>query len=196
MKKSIGLKLFIAISLFALVIIGILWFMNSYFLGKFYLIRKQENLINQSKAVKNIYNGDIENILIELEKVEDSIRGNITILSQNDNIKFTSSFTSQGRQMGKGNMVMNVYSHYQIAKENIDKLLKGETVLGIYEHPRFFTKILRSVTLLKNNDLLILETPISTIEEVVKIDQDIYIYWIIFFNYRNCCGLYSFKNYN
>jgi signal transduction histidine kinase len=169
LKQSIRTKLFIGISIFTLIIIGIVWILNTQFLGKFYLERKKDRLLDESKYINSVYTGNIYDIYLELEEIESSIGGKITIISQNGYVKYsTSPSMGMGHMMGRGNL-FNVSGA-------INKALNGETALTVYEHPRFLSKTLALAAPLNNGDILVIETSIQIIEEGISITKDFYIY--------------------
>ncbi|MTI69358.1 MAG: HAMP domain-containing protein [Firmicutes bacterium] len=167
MKKSIKIKLFIVITCFSILIIGLSWFFNEAYLEKYYLKRKKENLISYGEIIKKDYNN--EDILFQLEEIENNINGNITILNNKGTIKYTSFMT------GRNNKGMAGFT-YKYLKDNIKDLSKGKEVLDTFIHPNFNTKFLIYITHLKNGDYLILQSSIASIKEGVNIAKDFHIY--------------------
>ncbi|MTI67672.1 MAG: HAMP domain-containing histidine kinase [Firmicutes bacterium] len=167
MKKSIKIKLFIVITCFSILIIGLSWFFNAAYLEKYYLKRKKENLIHYGEIVKKDYKS--EDILFQLEEIENNINGNITILNNKGTIKYTSFMT------GRNNKGMSGFT-YKYLKDNIKDLSKGKEVLDTFIHPNFNTKFLIYMTHLKNGDYLILQSSIASIKEGVNIAKDFHIY--------------------
>jgi len=176
MKKSIGVKLFLATTLFALIIIGVLWVLNTKFLGGYYLERKKENFTKQSEYIKEIYEGDPQDIDGELEKIENNIGGYIIIITREGALVYSSSYREQNLAMGKGMMRGNNSNFPVIPGEDIRKILDGQTILNIYEHQRLNTNALVLGTSLKNGDILLLQSSVQAIEEGVEITKDFYLY--------------------
>jgi len=176
MKKSIGVKLFLATTLFAVIIIGVLWVLNTKFLGGYYLERKKENFTKQSEYIKEIYEGDPQDIDGELEKIENNIGGYIIIITREGALVYSSSYREQNLAMGKGMMRGNNSNFPVIPGEDIRKILDGQTILNIYEHQRLNTNALVLGTSLKNGDILLLQSSVQAIEEGVEITKDFYLY--------------------
>ena len=172
MKKSIGMKLFIGITCFVVIIVSLSWILNTKYLEKYYLEKKSDNLIQYGEEIKSIYNKDIDDMDIEFMKIENQIGADITIFSKDGQIKYSSLFNQQRMGMGNGKMGRNVH----LTKDDVEKIFKEERILKTYQHPRLKAKFLVLAFLLKEDDVLVLETSVASITESVEIAKDFYIY--------------------
>ncbi|EOD00272.1 sensor histidine kinase [Caldisalinibacter kiritimatiensis] len=176
MKKSISIKLFVGMIIFTLITVGLVWILNTQFLDDFYLNRKKKSLIEYGNNIKSLYEGDIDSISLELERIENLTSGNITIVTGEGEIKYATILGHRSQGMGKGNGMWSFYIETFNDNEKLQALINGEAILNIYNHPRFSTKILLLSVLLKNNEILFIESPIQSIEEGVEITKDFYVY--------------------
>lgn len=172
MKKSIGIKLFIGITFFALLIVILSWILNTSYLENYYLTKKKETLVEYGNEIEELYISEENEISLEVDKIENIINGDISIYTINGSV-VESALTDQsghgkGKNIGKGNFPLN--------NVEIQKVILGETVIDIYNHPRFNTKFLFLGTLLKNKNILIIQTPIASITESVEIAKSFHIY--------------------
>ncbi|SHJ59358.1 sensor histidine kinase [Paramaledivibacter caminithermalis] len=172
MKNSIGIKLFIGITLFSIIIVSFSWVLNTKFLEDYYFKKKQENLFKYAEAIQTMYSNNVNDIDFTLKSIEDSIGGNITILNENGIEIYGSMFMSHRGGKGKGNpKAMSL-----LTKKGLNKVLSGETILEYYIHPRFNTMSLVLAAPLINGNILIMESPVSSIKESVEVAKDFHIY--------------------
>lgn len=176
MKRSLRTKLFISILLLTSMILSLVWFLNVKFLGSYYIERKKDSLISYSNYIKNIYKGDIEKIYDELERIENLIGGNITIVTSNGEIEYPISYKPQYGRLGRGLMRGGLGKYISISKEDLKDVLAGNTVINIFKHPKFDIKILSVAAPLNNSKVLIIQSSIASIKEEVDIIKDYYIY--------------------
>ncbi|SHH61648.1 HAMP domain-containing protein [Caloranaerobacter azorensis DSM 13643] len=168
MRRSLKTKLFLSILLLTSIILGLVWFFNVKYLGSYYIERKKDNLVSYSNHIKNIYKGDTRKIYDELERIENLIGGNITIVASNGEIEYPISYRPQYGRMGRG--------FIPISKEDLKEILSGGTVIKIFKHPKFDIRILSVVTPLSSDKILIIQSSVASIEEGIDIIKDYYIY--------------------
>ena len=175
MKKTVSFKLFIGSILFASSIIMIVWILNTRYLGQYYLERKKETIIESAKQIQAEYTGSIDSIIDELEKTENEISGGITIISEDREIEYSTYNDRKGFGMGKG-MMRGASGLQQVSRNDMQRVLNGEIVFNIYNHPRLDTKVLILLAPIANNDILVIESSAAPIEESVSIAKDFYLY--------------------
>ncbi|KGG80861.1 hypothetical protein Y919_03705 [Caloranaerobacter azorensis H53214] len=168
MRRSLKTKLFLSILLLTSIILGLVWFFNVKYLDSYYIERKKDNLVSYSNHIKNIYKGDTRKIYDELERIENLIGGNITIVASNGEIEYPISYRPQYGRMGRG--------FIPISKEDLKEILSGSTVIKIFKHPKFDIRILSVVTPLSSDKILIIQSSVASIEEGIDIIKDYYIY--------------------
>ena len=91
MKKSIAIKLFVRILVFTLFIVSLSWAMFNLFFEDYYLMSRKNSLLDYGLEFDTLYTGDAESVYDQIEKIAHSTRGDITVLSSNAEIKFTTS---------------------------------------------------------------------------------------------------------
>lgn len=176
MKNSIGIKLFIGITCFALIIIGLSWILNTNYLEGYYLEKKKDNIVRYGKEIQSNYNDDyIYDNDNRLNNIENMIGGDITIVDESGDAIYSSSlmqFRGGGRGKGRGSS----WGLSLISDEGLQMVLDGEIVLESYTYPRFNTVSLVLASPLKGGHILIMESPLASIKESVEIAQDFHIY--------------------
>lgn len=171
MRKSIGVKLFIGITCFALIIVGLSWILNTEYMEKYYVDKKKENLIKYAQEIRITYKEDKENLYDNIARIENRIGGNIIIVTVDEKEQYNQSFGHRGKN-GFGKMGQSV----PLTKDSLYRVLTGERVLEIFQQPKWKVNILVHAVLLEDNNILVLQTSIASIQESVKIAKDFYIY--------------------
>ena len=170
MKKSIRFKLFIGITCFVLVIVGLSWILNTKYLEKYYIEKKKDSLMEYGKQIQLTYDDNIEKIEDELAKIQDVIAGDITILTDKGEVIYSSLFMEMQGKWGKGR------GNLLLTMDDIHRVAKGDVILEQYVYHRLKTKILVLSVPLESNQILILQTPVEAIKDSVEIVQNFYIY--------------------
>lgn len=172
MKNSIGLKLFVGITIFALIIVGLSWILNTKYLEDYYLEKKKDSLIEYSQEINAAYNNNINDIDETLKRIENIIGGSITILDTNGTEIYDSSFMPGKGGKGRGNLK----GISLLTTQGVEKVLNGEIVIEGYVHPRFNTLSFVLALQLTTGDILVMESPVSSIKESVEIAKNFHIY--------------------
>ncbi|QXM06848.1 sensor histidine kinase [Crassaminicella indica] len=170
MKNSIRIKLFMALIFFTFMIVGLSWTLNTKYLEKYYLEKKEETLIKYGKEIKNMVKDNVEDINSELGRIENTLGGNIIIFSADGSTLYYSSFHRGGNGFGKMGIRM------LLSSRGIEEVLAGNKVLETFVHPKFKMKFLVHAVPLEGNKILILETSVGAIKESVEIAKDFYVY--------------------
>ncbi|HSQ89429.1 HAMP domain-containing sensor histidine kinase [Romboutsia sp.] len=176
MKKSLRVKLFAIITIFALIIVGISWLINIKYLERFYIKSKEESLVKYGQEIKEIFDNDSDDIDTELklEKIEKSLNGDIMIFSPQGNLKYNSSTRKQmNRILGEG------MEKFPFTKEDHNDLVNGKTIIKKYVHPNLGIEFLTLGLVLPNKDFLMIDISIADINESVNIANDFYVYIVI-----------------
>lgn len=87
---SIRTKLFLNISLLILVFVVISWSFSAFALEDLYLWQKKRSAIESARHIESLYNSDMPNISLELERIGNSLGAGIIIVSQEGYIKHSS----------------------------------------------------------------------------------------------------------
>lgn len=176
MKKSIWVKLFSIITIFALIIVGISWLINIKYLESFYIKKKEDSLIEYGQEIKKTFannSGDID-IELKLEKIEKSINGDIMIFSPQGQLKYSSSTRKQLGRISGGGM-----EKFPFTNEDHKVLVEGRTIIKKYLHPNLGIEFLTLGLILPNEDFLMIDISVADINESVAIANDFYIYIVI-----------------
>lgn len=178
-KKSIRTRLFLGI--FGLVIFFTLmsWVLNTGYLKKFYIARKEHKLIENYHRIASIYKGDPEEIGLELEKIART-SGRAVIIFDRDleekydsfstvRLKMVARLAKRLPQMPSPPLKPPVNRHLQLIKSKLQALNDGQHRTGIIREDRLNTSFIYLVVRLPNQDYLWLETPLFEIEESAAI---------------------------
>ncbi|PAB59918.1 sensor histidine kinase [Anaeromicrobium sediminis] len=158
MRKSIWFKLFISITILALLIMSISWFMNTKYLEKYYIFKKKEKLVEYGNDIESLYINKDENLEHELTKIENELNGKISLLDNKNQFVYYSD--------SKG----------MLCKFNSDLTKENNTIIDMYTYNRFGMKFLVLNKLMKDNSILIMQIPIAPIKESVHVVNSFYWY--------------------
>ncbi|MCT4606978.1 MAG: cell wall metabolism sensor histidine kinase WalK [Marinisporobacter sp.] len=171
MKNSIRIKLFIVLTFFTCMIVGLSWILNTKYLETYYLEKKEELLIQYGKEIEKSFKNNVEDISDELGRIENTLGGSIIILSADGENLYRTSFQGRGGN-GFGKMGMGI----PLSNKGMEEILAGKKVLETFEHPKFKVKFLVHAFAFEGNNILILETSIGAIKESVEIAKKFHIY--------------------
>lgn len=153
---------------FALVIIGILWVMQSFFLKDFYHKQKINQMKNYGLELENQIrdSGFSQETLDEMEKTAQLLNGRVTVMDNNGSISI-----QQGNMMGIPRMV-------RIPTEIWRRVRNREIVP--FRIPGHMGRM-ESIGLLipADNYFLLIQTPLEVIEESVAISKQFYLYILL-----------------
>ncbi|TCO78665.1 sensor histidine kinase [Marinisporobacter balticus] len=172
MRKSIGLKLFMGMTCFVFIIVGLSWILNTKYLENYYLDKKKESLIDYAREIQLMYKDNIENIEDEIAKIENKIGGNILKIILNEEDEYDAFAGNRRGRHGFGGMGKDI----PLTKEVLNRVLMGESVLEIFKHPKLKVNFLVYSVPLEDNSILVLQTSIASIQESVKIAKAFYLY--------------------
>ncbi len=181
MKKSIRTKLFSGIFSLVIFFVVISWFLNTGYLKKFYIARKEHKLAINYQKIDAIYDGDPEQISLDLEKIARNSGMAILIFSQELEEKYNSfpKIPAKSRQRdfsppperlrANNSRKPQVNRHLLFIKSKLAVLNERSYQTGIIKEDRLNSVFLYLVVRLNNQDYLWLETPIFEIEESAAI---------------------------
>ena len=166
--KSVRVKLFMTLSLVILLIIIFLILVNNFVLGRFYLYSKRQTLKSVYRTVNDYYNNDkSENFEEKLEQI--AIQNNFDILIRNnENVNIYTSNKDFYSTFGQMN---EMTSRFNIGVGELIEQSDNFVIKKIKDSKNGITYILLSSTL-DNGYLLYIRTPISSIQESVKISNN------------------------
>ncbi|SHH04015.1 HAMP domain-containing protein [Thermosyntropha lipolytica DSM 11003] len=165
MKKSISFKLFSGFVLGSLIFLSFFIFLNTRYMGEFYLKQKQRLLRNTAADINRVYTGDIEEIDIKLESLERDKGLSVIILDAGGNIKYVTRGKMRG--MTGRREIPFWFRFYEMAQARSGMELVIDPVLN--------TRFLNMFYWLDNGDFLILSTPLAAVEESVEIARRFFL---------------------
>lgn len=161
MRKSIIKKLFMGISIFGLIFICLIWLINTQFLEKYYVNQKRRIIIESSELIDRIYKGNVNDIELELEKLESSIGCYIFVFDDKGGIKYNSFFIPQNN----GRLPRDL----PIPPPRSKEAPKTKYIFSINEKEEIKTKYLTLRFFLNNKDVLVYMLPLAAISQSVDI---------------------------
>ncbi|MDD3268785.1 MAG: histidine kinase dimerization/phospho-acceptor domain-containing protein [Syntrophomonadaceae bacterium] len=168
MKKSIRLRLFIGIAGLIVFFVLFSWLLNTQYLGKYYRSQKTEFLIEAASDIKHIYDGNPEDIYLQLENLERNSGINTLILDKSLKIKYSSKrdFFANPRPDPHLNMVIKRFADLQ----------EEGNIIDTSWDPRLNTRFLNLVLLFDNQDILVLSTPLAAIQANAEVANTFFLY--------------------
>jgi len=168
MKNSIRVKLFGGISLVIFFFVLFSLFLNTNYLGKYYLLQKTRFLVDTAEEIDNIYTGDPADIYLQLEGLERSSGISLLILDSSYQIKYFS-------MRGGGPSLRDDHRISMIIGQSA-QLEKSGRLLVNTKDPRLHAEFLDLIYLMDNRDILVLSTPLAAIEENAAVANRFFLY--------------------
>lgn len=165
MKHSIRTKLFLGISCLIIFFVSLSFFLNSQYLGKYYLWQKKQSLLEINKQISSKYQGDPLALSLELENLERNKGLSILFINQDLQLIYSTSM----KTIDRPSMVRSI-------QPQLNTLAKGDYFTGILKDPRLQTKFLVLASRLKNNEVLVLSTPLVAIDESTAIANRFFLF--------------------
>lgn len=132
MKQSISYKLFIALTSVIISFVIISFILNTIFLEKFYIKSKEKILLENFNKIEKIYKGNLDDIALELEKLEGSESIHIIIADKNFLSLYNSRF-NMNKYKPSERPEFNIRILENMILENIDKFNKIPIVEKRYD---------------------------------------------------------------
>lgn len=177
MRTSIRNRLFITVSLLIVFFVAFSWLMNSTYLEKYYLYKNKQQLISTSENINKIYNGNVEDISQEINKLERIDGLNILILDKNLNIKYYSLQLGKGDYTGMGRIQNRINdSLIPIVMNYLPQLQTGDKVVAVSQDPSLQTGLINVVSKLNNSDYLLLSTPLVSVQESAAVANRFFLF--------------------
>jgi signal transduction histidine kinase len=177
MKMSIRTRLFITVSLLIVFFVAFSWLMNTSYLEKYYVNQNKQQLILTTQQINAVYTGNVEDLSVELEKLERLSGLNILILDQNLAVKYYSLGAGNDmppgpdrRRMRQPDLLIPLVSTYQTALQ-----AEGQ-VVAISQDPNLQTGLLNVVSKLNNGDYLLLSKPLVSFQESAAVANRFFLF--------------------
>ncbi|MGV8146427.1 MAG: sensor histidine kinase [Alkaliphilus sp.] len=180
MKKSIAMKLFIGFLIFTLFIVSLSWVMFNLFFENYYLMSQKNSLLEYGSQFDSLYTGDVESVYEYIEEISRSTGGDITVLSSNGEIRFTTSalqFVRQGNRASERNHRHSSDRSITMLRQNtFEQVLLGNKIVEIMTHMNFNVDFLVYSAMLNNGDILIISTTYAPISASIKSATDFHLF--------------------
>lgn len=177
MKMSIRTRLFITVSLVIVFFVAFSWVMNTSYLEQYYINQNKQQLLLTAENIDDIYTGNIEDISVQLEKLERLSGLNILILDQDLTTKYYSLGAGnemlpgpERKRMRQPDLLIPLVSTYQTA------LQAGNKVVAISQDPNLQTGLLNVVSRLNNGDYLLLSKPLVPFRESAAVANRFFLF--------------------
>lgn len=130
------------------------------YLGKYYYLQQRQALIESKQMIERIYKGNPKSVSAALKGLESQNRLYISLFSPDNEIKYDSS---EGAPL-----VLSILPYLS--------LTKGDFIIDVSLNPRLKSEFLTLISRLNNGDLLILNSPLSMIDESIAIADGFFLF--------------------
>lgn len=173
MKKSIQTRLFILISLLVTCFVLLSMLVNSNYLERYYMNHKKAQLLQNAQQIASIYDGDPDDITLELDRLESKSALTMIILDNNFMLKYPDyKYYGPSQQNKDGMPGPRLEGRLEAGLayiKNNRELLDDHDVFALTEDNRLSINFLNLFTRLDNGDYLVLATPLTAIQESAAI---------------------------
>jgi two-component system sensor histidine kinase VanS len=163
MKLSIRTKLFISLNALVFFFVLMSFALTQLGLETYYIGQKKNILIESSQLIDKLYQGNPEDLSLELEKMSNTLGAGILILDTNGEMKYSSFGPSINKKIfhrtPRNTMPMPPY--VLKSEETIDK----HTVLKTQLDPGLKIDFILLEHQLRNGDILLLRQPLAPVSE-------------------------------
>ncbi len=176
MKYSIRMKLFITLGLLIMFFIIGSVLLNTLFLEKFYLASKKNEIENTYREIASLYNGDAEELSLELERFEDFNGVNILILD-ND---FNTIYSSRQKEVNFSARTFNRNISHNISvaliRERASRIVNKGELVETRNDKRLSSNFIDFYGLLDNKDYIFISTPVAAIKGSVETSNKFFMF--------------------
>ncbi len=173
MKKSIQTRLFILISLLVTCFVLLSMLVNSNYLERYYMNHKKAQLLQNAQQIASIYDGNPDDITLELDRLESKSALTMIILDNNFVLKYPDyKYYGPSLQNKDGMPGPRLEGRLEAGLayiKNNRELLDDHDVFALTEDNRLSINFLNLFTRLDNGDYLVLATPLTAIQESASI---------------------------
>jgi len=196
MKISIRTRLFITVSLLIVFFVGFSWLMNSSYLEKYYIYQNKRQLISTSENINKIYNGNVEELALEIEKLERISGLNILILNEHLGMKYYSLEIGNNGLPGADSIqrkrIRQPDSLIPIVTAYLPELQLGNKVVVVSQDPTLQGGLLNVISMLNNGDYLLLSTPLVSLQASAAIANRFFLFTGLLTILIGCLAVYIF----
>ncbi|MFZ5625916.1 MAG: sensor histidine kinase [Bacillota bacterium] len=191
MRLSIRTKLFLAGSGLVAFFVGFSLLLNNLYLNEYYLWQKKNILIESLEMLNENYQGDLETIGLQLEKLERNQGLNVYIIGPGMELKYNPAMRLFGMGgPGRKGMEMTLWMH--VLRSDLWQRPQGEYRLEVVEDPRLKTNFLLLTGRLKTGELLVLSLPVAAIDESTAVANRFFLFTGLITMFLGGLGAYIF----
>ncbi len=177
---SIRFKLFLSIGSLIILFIAISGLLNNLFLQKFYLYEKNNILRSSLKDIDGIYKGKVDDIQLELEKIESTKGLHIMIIGSDYQVKYNSVPRDREVRLPIRPERSGMPRDWQAAagaaiKTKLDQIKDKKPIIENRKDDRLNSYFIRLYSFLGNGDYIVIDTPVAAIQESVSITNSFFI---------------------
>ncbi|HPF19835.1 MAG TPA: ATP-binding protein [Syntrophomonas sp.] len=169
MIKSVQTRLFLLISLLVTCFVLLSLLVNSNYLEQYYMNHKKSQLLQNARQIEAIYQGEPDDIILEMERLQSQSALSMIILDE----AFVLKYPVYGQRPSLGGLpVPRLDGRLEAGLDYIRNnraVLEQHDVFALIEDDRLSIDFLNLFTRLDNGDYLVLATPLSAIRESAAI---------------------------
>ncbi len=179
MKMSINNRLFLTVTLLIVFFVLFSWLMNSNFLSRYYVLQKKQALLEATAMIDSLYTGDLQDLDLQLERLERAAGMNILIVDSSLETKYR---TRENRREFSPPPDKKEFHpqprdpHLSIVSFNQQRLLAGEKIFAVSRDADIQIRFLNLVSVLNNGDYLLLSTPLAAMQESASIANRFFLF--------------------
>jgi len=196
MKMSIRTRLFITVNLLIVFFVAFSWLMNSSYLEKYYVYQNKRELLSTSERIAQLYKGNVEDLALEIEKLERVSGLNILILNHNLEMKYHSRGIDIDKPPGPNSMpddrAPRPDFRISLVSKHLSALQSGEQMVAVGQDPALQNGFLNVASMLNNGDYLLLSTPLVSLQESAAIANQFFLFTGLITIVLGCIAVYIF----
>lgn len=179
MKTTIRKRLFLMMGGLIAMFMSFSWFMNTQWLDRFYFFYKKHALIESYQLINALYHDKVQDIELELEKLEHS-RGMFLIVLD-ENMKLIYNLVAKDRrpppplQQSEQERGFQEF-FYRMVRSKMAQIRPGETLIEIEGDTRLMADFINLFAFLDNGYFIILRTPVAALKESVAIANRFFLF--------------------
>ncbi len=196
MKFSIRNKLFLAVSGLILMFVLLSWGLNNQFLEKYYHYNKKKELMESYRQINRFYNKELEEVSLEIEKLE-RMRGlQIIIVGKDFEILYNTQRKVRefrGRGIGPATPYEGLGMFEFWIKNKAKELSIGKPIIEEGRDPRLNSEFVNLLAVLDSGEYIFISTPVAAIHGSVQTANQFFLFTGIATIITGCILVYIFS---
>ncbi len=177
MRISLKTKLFSAFFGLIIIFVAISLILSSTLLEKYYYSKKEDAMLQTFDSIREAYEADPNNVLIDLEKIENLRSIGLTIFDKDFNILYQSRQRVMNTGARKFRFVpKEPFPDLGVIKSKISKVTKDKPIIENRFDKRTESSFVSLYGKLDDNVFVYLGTPVAAIQESAKIAVRFYVF--------------------